>query len=48
MTILEAMASGCPVIASNRTAIPEVIGNAGILLDPYDFGYLAYWMREVL
>jgi len=33
---LEAMACGCPVIASNRTSIPEVVGDAGILLDPED------------
>ena len=33
---LEAMASGCPVIASNATSIPEVVGKGGILLDPTD------------
>ena len=33
---LEAMAAGVPVIASNRGALPEVIGSAGILLDPLD------------
>lgn len=33
---LEAMACGCPVIASDRTAIPEVVGDAGLLLDPED------------
>jgi len=33
---LEAMASGLPVIASNRASIPEVVGDAGILLDPDD------------
>jgi glycosyltransferase involved in cell wall biosynthesis len=33
---LEAMACGCPVIASDRTSLPEVIGDAGILLDPED------------
>jgi len=36
LTPLEAMAYGLPVIASNRTAIPEVMGDAGILLDPDD------------
>jgi len=35
-TALEAMSAGVPVIASNRGAIPEVVGNAGLLLDPYD------------
>ncbi len=33
---LEAMSLGCPVIASNAAAVPEVVGEAGILLDPDD------------
>jgi glycosyltransferase involved in cell wall biosynthesis len=45
---LEAMASGLPVIASNRTSIPEVVDDGGILLDPFDVEGFAYWMREVL
>jgi glycosyltransferase involved in cell wall biosynthesis len=45
---LEAMASGLPVIAGNRIAIPEVVGDAGILLDPFDVNGFAYWMHEVL
>lgn len=35
-TALEAMSAGVPVIASNRGAIPEVVGDAGVLLDPFD------------
>lgn len=31
---LEAMAQGCPVICSDRSAIPEVVGNAGAYFDP--------------
>ncbi len=34
LTVLEAMASGAPVICSNRTSLPEVLGDAGILFDP--------------
>ena len=33
---LEAMACGTPVIASNLTSVPEVVGDAGILVDPID------------
>jgi glycosyltransferase involved in cell wall biosynthesis len=46
--LLEAMASGLPVIAGNRTSIPEVVGDAGILIDPFDIEGFADWMREVL
>ncbi|MEI7512358.1 MAG: glycosyltransferase [Candidatus Uhrbacteria bacterium] len=35
-TALEAMSAGVPVIASSRGAIPEVVGDAGMLLDPTD------------
>ncbi len=31
---LEAMASGCPVVSSNVASLPEVVGDAGILIDP--------------
>jgi glycosyltransferase involved in cell wall biosynthesis len=33
---LEAMAYGCPVIAADRASLPEVVGDAGILVDPDD------------
>lgn len=31
---LEAMASGCPVIAANRASLPEVVADSGVLVDP--------------
>jgi glycosyltransferase involved in cell wall biosynthesis len=33
--LAEAMACGVPVIAGNRTSLPEVVGDAGILVDPF-------------
>lgn len=38
---LEAMASGTPVITSNVSSLPEVVGDAAILIDPYDAGAIA-------
>lgn len=36
MPCLEAMSCGCPLIASNRTSIPETVASGGLLLDPTD------------
>jgi glycosyltransferase involved in cell wall biosynthesis len=36
MPIIEAMRSGTPVITSNCTAIPEIAGNAALLIDPFN------------
>jgi glycosyltransferase involved in cell wall biosynthesis len=33
--VLEAMACGVPAITSNLSSLPEVVGNAGVLVDPY-------------
>lgn len=45
---LEAMSCGIPVIASDTSSIPEVVGDAGILLDPDDLDGLAQTMLDVL
>jgi glycosyltransferase involved in cell wall biosynthesis len=45
---LEAMACGTPVIASNLTSIPEVVGDAGILVDPLDIGEIGKALSELL
>jgi len=39
--VIEAMASGCPVAASNRSALPEVVDGAGGLFDPTDIDAIA-------
>ena len=36
MPVLDAMAHGVAVVASNRSALPEVVGDAGVLVDPMD------------
>jgi glycosyltransferase involved in cell wall biosynthesis len=41
LTVLEAMASGTPVVTSNTTALPELVADAGILVDPDDQGAIA-------
>ena len=45
---LEAMACGCPVVASNRTSVPEVVGDAAVVVDPDDVRALAGAIRRVL
>jgi len=44
---LEAMACGCPVIASNTSSLPEVVGDAGILIDPLHTEGFAQAMEKV-
>lgn len=44
---LEAMARGTPVVASNRTSIPEVVGGGGVLVDPMDTAAIASAMIDV-
>ena len=45
---LEALACGTPVVASNRSSLPEVVGEAGVLVDPTDTGAMADAMQRVL
>ena len=47
LPVLEAMACGCPVVTSNVSSLPEVAGDAAILVDPYDVQQLAVAMQEV-
>src|SRR5207249_838025 len=41
LPVLEAMACGTPVVTSNRSSLPEVVGDAGITIDPHDSEALA-------
>jgi glycosyltransferase involved in cell wall biosynthesis len=45
---LEAMTLGVPVVASNRGALPEVLGGAGVLVDPLDASAIAGALERVL
>lgn len=48
MPAIEAMACGTPVIASNAGALPEITGDAALLVSPDDEGELSYAMKEIL
>jgi glycosyltransferase involved in cell wall biosynthesis len=45
---LEAMASGTPVVTSNISSLPEVVGDAAVLVDPYDVDAIVDGLRRVL
>jgi glycosyltransferase involved in cell wall biosynthesis len=45
---LEAMASGTPVVTSNVSSLPEVVGNAAVLVDPYDVNSIANGIQTIL
>lgn len=46
--VLEAMAAGCPVLAADATALPEVVGDSGMLLPPGDVDAWAAALRRLL
>ncbi len=48
LPVLEAMACGCPVITSNTSSLPEVVGDAGILVDPLDVQAISAAIERVL
>jgi len=47
LPVLEAMACGTPVIASRRASLPEIVGDAGLLVDPEDEGQVASAMAHL-
>jgi len=48
LPVLEALACGTPVVTSNTTALPEVVGDAGLLVDPSNVEALAEALGRVL
>ena len=48
LPILEAMASGCPVVTSSTTAMPETAGGAAVLCDPSDPASIAKAILEAM
>ena len=45
---LEAMACGTPVVTSNVSSLPEITGDAAVLVDPYDVSSIVEGVRRVL
>lgn len=45
---LEAMACGTPVVTSDRSSLPEVVGDAGVLVNPDEPAAIAQALRELL
>jgi glycosyltransferase involved in cell wall biosynthesis len=48
LPVVEAMRCGCPVIAAGRGSLPEVVGDAGILIEPDDIEGLANAMQRLI
>jgi len=45
---LEAMACGTPVITSNNSSLPEIVGDAGLMINPYDTDELGQTMETLI
>ena len=48
LPVLEAMAAGTPVLTSDRSSLPEVAGDAALLVDPVDVGAIADGLRRLV
>lgn len=44
---LEAMACGVPTITSHTSSFPEVVADSALMIDPYNFGEIAWAMQEI-
>src|SRR6185503_10112276 len=45
---LEAMKCGAPVIVGNKTSLPEVVGDAALMIDPFDINAIATAIQKVI
>jgi glycosyltransferase involved in cell wall biosynthesis len=48
LPLVEAMAHGCPVLTSLSSSMPEVAGNAGFFVDPWDINSIESGLRELM
>jgi len=48
LPVLEAMACGTPVLCSNAASLPEVVGDAALLVDPHDTDSLGHALQRLL
>jgi len=48
LPVLEAMACGTPVVTSNVSSLPEVAGDAALMVDPYNVEAIAYAIKRIL
>jgi glycosyltransferase involved in cell wall biosynthesis len=48
LPVLEAMACGCPVLIGNCGALPEIVEEAGVAVDPYKIDAILEGMRKIL
>lgn len=48
LPVIEAMACGCPVITSNVSSMPEIAGDAALLVDPTDVNQIALAIKKIM
>jgi len=48
LPILEAMTCGCPIICSNTSSMPEVVGNSGLLFNPHSANELLKQLNHII
>lgn len=48
LPVLEAMSYGIPVVISNTSSLPEVVGDAGILVDPHNVAEIAGGLQKII